>query len=96
MPVTFVTDCIDAEGKINLTHYIVGYEELYKFLNLLGTVFGWVSTDVDAKLNVIRDHRKSESSENYQDVRSMLKYEVYSQLTWLQTAVACFIVIFPG
>ena len=94
MPVTFCTDCIDAEGKIILTHYIVGYEELYKFLNLLGTVFGWVSTDVDAKLNVIRDHRQSESSENYQDVRSMLKYEVYSQLTWLQTAVACFIVFF--
>ena len=76
------TDCIDAEGKINLTHYIVGYEELYKFLNLLGTVFGWVSTDVDAKLNVIRDHRKSESSENYQDVRSMLKYEVKSHSSY--------------
>jgi len=73
-------DCIDAEGKIILTHYIVGYEELYKFLNLLGTVFGWVSTDVDAKLNVIRDHRQSESSENYQDVRSMLKYEVDNKL----------------
>jgi len=73
-------DCVDADGKIILTHYIVGYEELYKFLNLLGTVFGWVSTDVDAKLDVIRDHRKSESSEHYQDVHSMLKYEVDSKL----------------
>ena len=45
-------------------------------------MFGWVSTDVDAKLNVIRDHRKSESSENYQDVRSMLKYEVKSHSSY--------------
>lgn len=73
-------DCVDADGKIILAHYIVGYEELYKFLNLLGTVFGWVSTDVDAKLDVIRDHRKSESSQHYQDVRSMLKYEVDNKL----------------
>jgi hypothetical protein len=30
----------------------LGYEELYKFLNLLGTVFGWVASDVHAKLEV--------------------------------------------
>merc|ERR1711973_873737 len=60
-------ECIDSEGRILLSHYIVGYEELYKFLNLLGTVFGWVSTDVDAK-------------DNYQDVRTMLKYEVDNKL----------------
>lgn len=32
--------------------YIQGYDELYKFLNLLGTVFGWVASDVHAKLEV--------------------------------------------
>ena len=71
-----LSECIDGEGRILLSKYIIGYEELYKFLNLLGTVFGWVSTDVDAKLDVLREHRKSEASANYQDVRSMLKYEV--------------------
>jgi len=73
-------DCVDADGSVTLSHYIVGYEELYKFLNLLGTVFGWVSTDVDAKLNILREHRKSESSQNYQDIRTMLKYEVDNKL----------------
>jgi len=73
-------ECIDSEGRILLSKYIIGYEELYKFLNLLGTVFGWVSTDVDAKLDVLREHRKSEASANYQDVRSMLKYEVDNKL----------------
>ena len=42
--------CIGEDGKILLENYIVGFEELYKFLNLLGTVFGWVSTDVDNKI----------------------------------------------
>ena len=42
--------CISDDGKILLKNYIEGFEELYKFLNLLGTVFGWVSTDVDAKM----------------------------------------------
>ena len=42
--------CIAADGKILLKNYITGFEELYKFLNLLGTVFGWVSTDVDNKM----------------------------------------------
>ena len=72
----FSAECVDGDGQIILSHYIVGYEELYKFLNLLGTVFGWVSTDVDAKLEILRDHRKSDSKDNYQDVRTMLKYEV--------------------
>merc|ERR1711973_62312 len=73
-------ECIDSEGRILLSKYIIGYEELYKFLNLLGTVFGWVSTDVDTKLDVLREQRKSEASANYQDVRSMLKYEVDNKL----------------
>lgn len=73
-------DCVDSEGKIVLAHYIVGYEELYKFLNLLGTVFGWVSTDVDNKLDVIREHRGSEAKDNYQDVKAMIKYEVDNKL----------------
>ena len=42
--------CIADDGKILLKNYIIGFEELYKFLNLLGTVFGWVSTDVDNKI----------------------------------------------
>lgn len=42
--------CIADDGQILLKNYIIGFDELYKFLNLLGTVFGWVSTDVDNKI----------------------------------------------
>ena len=43
---------ITPEGHLSVDKYILGYEELYKFLNLLGTVFGWVASDVHAKLEV--------------------------------------------
>merc|ERR1712126_634685 len=53
--------CITEDGKLLLLNYITGFEELYKFLNLLGTVFGWVSTDIDNKLEVLRQHRKGKN-----------------------------------
>ncbi len=47
---------ITPEGHISVDNYILGYDELYKFLNLLGTVFGWVASDVHAKLEVCSSH----------------------------------------
>ena len=47
-------DCLDpATGTLDMDAYIRGYEEIYKFLNLLGTVFGWVATDVTVRSIVI-------------------------------------------
>lgn len=75
--------CITEDGQVLLQKYVEGYEELYRFLNLLGTVFGWVSSDVDAKLQVLRDRMKtSEGGDQvgprpeYLTVQSMVKYEV--------------------
>ena len=32
--------CLSNEDEVLIEHYMLGYEELDKFLNLLGTVFG--------------------------------------------------------
>merc|ERR1711981_111035 len=72
--------CIRDDGKILIKNYIDGFEELYKFLNLLGTVFGWVSTDVDAKMEVLRQHRKAENADKYENVQDMVAYEVDNKL----------------
>jgi hypothetical protein len=32
--------CLTKDGDVLIEHYIAGYEELDKFLHLLGTVFG--------------------------------------------------------
>merc|ERR1719273_276981 len=60
--------------------YILGYEELYKFLNLLGTVFGWVASDVYAKMEILRGHRKGADGIKYETVQSMLTHEVETSM----------------
>ena len=59
---------------------MLGYEELFKFLNLLGTVFGWVASDIDAKMEILRGLKNGEQSEKYQSVQSMIQYEVDNNL----------------
>ena len=59
---------------------VSGYDELFKFLNLLGTVFGWVASDVDAKLAIIRGHRSGEQADKYESVQSMLAHEIETNM----------------
>merc|ERR1712050_495733 len=51
-------ECLKDDNTILLEKYILGYEELFKFLNLLGTVFGWVASDIDAKMEILRGLKK--------------------------------------
>ncbi len=66
--------------SIQLYCHFAGYDELYKFLNLLGTVFGWVATDVYNKMEVVREHRRGEHKDKYESVQGMLEYEVEANL----------------
>lgn len=50
--------------------------QVYKFLNLLGTVFGWVASDVLAKIEVVKNHRKGSAGDKYITIDSMLDHEV--------------------
>jgi len=72
--------CITEDGNLLLLNYITGFEELYKFLNLLGTVFGWVSVDIDNKLEVLRQHRKGDKAKEYQTIQDMVAFEVNNNL----------------
>jgi len=73
-------ECLKDDNTISLEKYILGYEELFKFLNLLGTVFGWVASDIDAKMEILRGLKNGEQSEKYQCVQSMIQYEVDNNL----------------
>ncbi len=72
--------CLSEDGTLSVDKYIAGYEELYKFLNLLGTVFGWVASDVHAKLEILRGHRGGEAADKYVSIQTMLEYEVEADL----------------
>ena len=56
-----------------------GYREVYKFLNLLGTVFGWVGSDVWAKIVQLEKYLGGEEKEHYQNCKAMIEYEVITK-----------------
>jgi len=66
-----------SDPEVNLAAYLNGYREVYKFLSLLGTMFGWVGNDVLAKVVKLQKYLDDKDiSENYQTVKGMIKYEV--------------------
>jgi len=72
--------CLGEDGSINIDKYLLGYDELYKFLNLLGTVFGWVATDVYNKMETVRGHRKGDQSTKYETIQTMLAHEIETNM----------------
>ena len=62
--------------EVKLEEYLAGYKELYKFLCLMGTVFGWVGSDVYNKVVLLEKYMVGDKKEHYQTVKSMIEYEV--------------------
>lgn len=51
----YFSECQLPDGAgLDMDKYIQGFEEINKFLNLLGTVFGWVASDVTAKVEILK------------------------------------------
>lgn len=66
--------CLE-ESKLSVDPYLQGYRELYKFLTMLGTVFGWVASDVKAKIDILQKYLEGKNKEKYQNVKEMIVYE---------------------
>ena len=41
------------ENELNIPAYLTGYSELYNFFNVLGSVFGFVASDVKEKIDIL-------------------------------------------
>lgn len=53
----------------------------FRFFTLMGTVFGFVSKDLKAKMDILIEFLKdSEQSENYYSVKKMIEYEKEKEL----------------
>ncbi|KAK5975422.1 putative Glycolipid transfer protein (Gltp) [Trichostrongylus colubriformis] len=59
---------------IDLAHFIGAYEELNKFIGLLGKIFKFVQADVREKTNMLLDLREK-NPESYRSVKSMITFE---------------------
>ncbi|XP_053996172.1 ceramide-1-phosphate transfer protein [Hylaeus anthracinus] len=62
------------DDDIDLKAYLDAYNELYKFFQLMGSVFSFVSTDLKQKIEILIE-LVSKDNQNYTTVKSMIIYE---------------------
>ncbi|XP_014208407.1 ceramide-1-phosphate transfer protein-like [Copidosoma floridanum] len=67
------------EDDIDIEAYLEAYNELYKFFQLMGSVFSFVSSDLKQKIEILQV-RVAEDSENYVTMKKMIEYEKASKL----------------
>ena len=72
--------CQETAG-LSLREYVEGYKEVYKFLCLMGTVFGWVGSDVYAKYTTLEKYLIGDKKEEYQNIKTMIDFEVLARFT---------------
>ncbi|XP_041860964.1 ceramide-1-phosphate transfer protein [Melanotaenia boesemani] len=72
--------CLSQNKEVYLEHYVAGWRGLVKFLNSLGSVFGFISKDAVNKIQILVGYLNGENGSEYVTVQSMVKYELESEL----------------
>lgn len=68
--------CLVGENDVFIDAYLEAFRELYKFFSLMGTVFGFVSSDVKEKVEILQKLRsQKENPEKFETVQIMMEYE---------------------
>ncbi|XP_029974917.1 ceramide-1-phosphate transfer protein-like [Salarias fasciatus] len=68
--------CLSPEKEVYLEHYVAGWRGLVKFLNSLGSVFGFISKDAVTKIQILVALLNGENGSQYSTLQSMVKYEL--------------------
>uniref|UniRef100_A0A8D3DVU9 Ceramide-1-phosphate transfer protein n=1 Tax=Scophthalmus maximus TaxID=52904 RepID=A0A8D3DVU9_SCOMX len=68
--------CLSENKEVYLKHYVDGWRGLVKFLNCLGSVFGFIAKDAVNKVQVLVALMSGESGSQYATIQSMVKYEL--------------------
>ncbi|XP_053677628.1 ceramide-1-phosphate transfer protein [Anopheles nili] len=68
------------EDDVYVDQYLEAFKELYKFFQLMGTVFGFVSSDVKEKVEILEKFRAKENADSFLTIRTMMEYEQESNL----------------
>ncbi|XP_070824756.1 ceramide-1-phosphate transfer protein [Chaetodon trifascialis] len=72
--------CLSDSKDVYLEHYVAGWRGLVKFLNSLGSVFGFISKDAVNKIKVLVSHLEGENGSQYVTIQSMVQYELEQEL----------------
>ncbi|XP_022094312.1 ceramide-1-phosphate transfer protein-like [Acanthaster planci] len=68
------------DSEILLEEYATAFMDIAGFFDLLGTVFGFVATEIREKVKILRAHR-AESPEHYASLQSMAAHEIAAGIT---------------
>ncbi|KAH0547383.1 ceramide-1-phosphate transfer protein [Cotesia glomerata] len=66
------------DDDVDIKAYLEAYNELYKFFQLMGSVFSFVSSDLKQKIDVLND--LVIKNDNYQSIKTMIDYEKENKL----------------
>lgn len=64
---------------VDIKAYLDAYNELYKFFQLMGSVFSFVSSDLKQKIDVLAE-LQSKDCDNYRTIKSMIEFEKSTKL----------------
>ncbi|KAK9508025.1 hypothetical protein O3M35_007776 [Rhynocoris fuscipes] len=67
--------CLLDGEDIHLGHYLDAYRELKKFCTLMGSVFGFVASEIEHKTGILEEYRKNDECGNFLTMKSMIEYE---------------------
>ncbi|KAG8193876.1 hypothetical protein JTE90_011436 [Oedothorax gibbosus] len=75
--------CCTDNDSLDMEQYLIAFRELYRFFSLLGSVFGFVASDILSKVGILDDYLRSSS--HYSTVQSMVEHEVSTSTTAVAT-----------
>ncbi|XP_073979843.1 ceramide-1-phosphate transfer protein [Rhodnius prolixus] len=70
-----LNSCLLDGDDIHLGHYLDSYKELKKFCHLMGSVFGFVASEIESKTGILEQFRKEDECGNFVTMKNMIKHE---------------------
>ncbi|XP_043505651.1 ceramide-1-phosphate transfer protein [Polistes fuscatus] len=67
------------DDDVDIKAYLDAYNELYKFFQLMGSVFSFVSSDLKQKIDILVD-LTNKNDQNYVTIKSMIEHEKENKL----------------
>ncbi|OQV23720.1 putative Ceramide-1-phosphate transfer protein [Hypsibius exemplaris] len=64
-----------AEPGVDVASYLVGFAELARFNDMMGTLFATMASDIREQIKILEAFRNSPQGEHYRTVESTIEYE---------------------
>uniref|UniRef100_UPI00358F3659 ceramide-1-phosphate transfer protein n=1 Tax=Myxine glutinosa TaxID=7769 RepID=UPI00358F3659 len=68
--------CLSQDNDLDLDEYLRGWKTLIKFMNSLGTIFSFVSTDAVSKIGILERLRKQSAPGDPGSMQAMIRAEL--------------------